>query len=304
MDFHQNTQSDMQPENINEQMPPQKQMVSESTADNTMDSNSNNDGDYAYNNCNQNNNGGSSSYNGSSSNPYNNYNQNNNGINNSYNNYSQNDNGNNNSYNNYSQNNNGSNNSYNNYSQSNNGSNTYNNYNPNSNGSNTYNNYNPNSNGDNTYNNYSQNSNTYNNYNPNNSSNGYNNGYPYYGRSAYQMPYSEPGSSFASASMVLGIISIITSFTFTVYPAFVLGSIAITLALLSKGRRPKLLSKAHVGVVCGIAGLVINTAIVTCSMVLLFTNPDVKAEVNKTFEKQYGMSFDEMWEEIMENSGY
>lgn len=150
------------------------------------------------------------------------------------------------------------------------------------------NNYNPNSN------NYNSNNN---NYNPNNN-------YPYYDRSAYQRPLAEPGSSFASASMVLGIISIISSFTFTVYPAFVLGSIAIVLALLSKGRRPKLLGKAAAGVICATFGLVINTVIVTACMVLLFTDPDVKEQVNKTFEKQYGMTFDEMWDEIMEDNEF
>lgn len=142
------------------------------------------------------------------------------------------------------------------------------------------------------------------NQNPNNNYNGYNNGYPNYGPGAYQRPFTEPGGSLASASMVLGIISIITSFTFTVYPAFVLGSIAIVLALLSKGRRPKLLSKAHAGIICAIAGLVLNTVIVVFCMVLLFTDPEVRAQVNKTFEKQYGMSFDEMWEDIMEDSGF
>lgn len=206
------------------------------------------------------------------------------------------------SYNNYNQNTNDNSSNYN-IDNSNSG---YGNYNSN-NSNNGYNNYNPNSN--NNYNNYNPNSNSYNpnnnNYNPNN--NGYNNpqgNYPYYDRSAYQRPTVDPGSSFATASMILGIISIVLSFTFTVYPAFVMGSIAIVLALLSKGRRPKLHSKATAGVICATCGLVINTVIVALCMVLLFTDPDVRAQVNKTFEKQYGMTFDEMWDEIMEDSGF
>ncbi len=112
--------------------------------------------------------------------------------------------------------------------------------------------------------------------------------------------YNEPGSGMANAAMVLGIISIVSSITFTVYPPFILGGIAIVLALLSKGRSPKLLSKAKTGIICAIAGLVLNTIIVTASITLLFTNPDVRDQVNKTFEKQYGMTFDEMWKEMME----
>lgn len=151
----------------------------------------------------------------------------------------------------------------------------------------------------NNFNSYTPNNNGYNEYNPNN--NGYNPNYPYYNRNAYNNTV--PGGSFATAAMVLGIISIVTSFTFTVYPPFMVGSIAIILALLSKGRRPNLLSRARTGIICAVIGLVMNTIIVTASMVLLFTNPEVRAEVNKTFERQYGMSFDEMWEEMMEENG-
>lgn len=185
---------------------------------------------------------------------------------------------------------------------------SYDNYNQYTNSNNiNYNNYNSN-NSNSGYNNYnsSKNNNNYNNNNPYNN-NGYNNhpnNYPYYDRSSYQRPIADPGSSFATASMILGIISIVTSFTFTVYPAFVMGSIAIVLALLSKGRRPKLLSKATAGVICATCGLVINTVIVVICTVLLFTDPDVKAEVNKTFEKQYGVTFDEMWDELMEENGF
>lgn len=286
MDFNPNTQPDTNPnpDSQNEQTTTPDQSTTESSVnsnvyysgekspyigkDNSVSDNS------SYNNYNQNTNDNSSNYNIDNNNSgYGNYNANNN--NNGYNNYN---------------------------SNSNNSS--YNNYNSNSN-NNSYNNYNSNNNNNNSnsnYNNYNTNSN---NYNPNN--NGYNNpqgNYPYYDRSAYQRPIAEPGSSFATASMILGIISIVLSFTFTVYPAFVMGSIAIVLALLSKGRRPKLLSKATAGVICAACGLVINTMIVAVCMVLLFTDPDVKAEVNKTFEKQYGVTFDEMWDEIMEENGF
>ncbi|MCM1144964.1 MAG: hypothetical protein NC318_01925 [Blautia sp.] len=128
-------------------------------------------------------------------------------------------------------------------------------------------------------------------------------GYPYYQRNAYQLPPKEPGSGLATTAMILGIISVVCCFTFTVYPTFITGSIAIVLALLSKGRRLNLLSKARRGVIFGIVGLAINTALVAVSMFLLVTDPDVRSEVNKTFEQQYGVSFDEMMEEIMEENG-
>lgn len=152
---------------------------------------------------------------------------------------------------------------------------------------------------------YNQNPNGSNGYN--NNHNGYNNGYnntnPYYNRNIYRMPQVEPGNSLFTAAFILGIIAIVFCFTFTVYPAYIFGSIAIILALLSKGKNAKMHSKANVGVICAIAALVLNTCIVTYSMTTIFTDPEVYEEFNETCEEMYGMSFDEMIEEIMEENG-
>lgn len=169
----------------------------------------------------------------------------------------------------------------------------------NSNGGQSYNN----NNGGQPYNNSNNGRQPYQNGQPYNNNRYPYDGYPYYQRNAYQLPPKEPGNGLATTAMVLGIVSIVCCFTFTVYPAFITGSIAIVLALLSKGRRLKLLSKARKGVICGIVGLAINTALVAVCMFLLATDPDVRSEVNKTFKQQYGVSFDEMMEEIMEENG-
>ena len=129
-----------------------------------------------------------------------------------------------------------------------------------------------------------------------------NNNYPYYNRSSYQLPAAEPGSSLAKAAMVLGIIAIASCFTFTIYPAYILGSIAIVLALLSKGRRPKLFSNAKTGIICAVGGIAFNTLIVTLISYLLFANPAVREKANQLFEEQYGITFDEAIEEIMEGN--
>ena len=148
---------------------------------------------------------------------------------------------------------------------------------------------------------YHPNTNNYNpnNYNPNS---GYNNQYPYYGRNAYQIPTAEPGSNLAKAAMICGILSIIFCLTFTIYPAFVLGSIAVILALLSKGRRNKLFSQARTGIICAVIGLVMNAIILTSSLVYVFTNPEGRAEFNRQWERIYGESFDEMMGNSIENN--
>lgn len=141
----------------------------------------------------------------------------------------------------------------------------------------------------------------YQNGNPYSNNNGYN---PNYGRYAYPVNISEPGSKLATAAMVLGIISIISCFTFTIYPAFITGSIAVVLALLSKGRRPKFLNNARIGIICAVIGLVSNVMLITGVTVLYFTNDDFRARVNQNYEEQYGQTIDEMLEEILKDSGY
>lgn len=142
-----------------------------------------------------------------------------------------------------------------------------------------------------------------NNYDPNhyNQNNGYHNNYPYYNRSTYQLPAAEPGSNLAKGAMICGILSIVFCFTFTVYPAFVSGSIAVILALLSKGRRNQLFSQAKTGVICAVIGLVFNAIILTSSITYVFTNPEGREEFNRQWERIYGESFDDMMENMMEN---
>ncbi len=123
---------------------------------------------------------------------------------------------------------------------------------------------------------------------------------PYYQHNGYQMPVKEPGSSMYSAAFALGIAALISCFTFTVYPAFICGGIAIVFALLSKGRSPKMHNKATIGIVCGTIALVMNTLIVTYSTTMVLTNPELKEQLNETCEEIYGMSFDDMLEEITE----
>lgn len=146
-----------------------------------------------------------------------------------------------------------------------------------------------------------------NNYNPyyGNTMQGGNTGYnPNYGRYAYPVNVSDPGSKLATAAMVLGIISIILCFTFTIYPAFITGSIAVVLALLSKGRHPKFLSNARIGIICAVIGLVSNVLLITGVTVLFFTNDDFRTRVNQNYEAQYGQTLEEMLKEILEESGY
>ncbi len=118
----------------------------------------------------------------------------------------------------------------------------------------------------------------------------------------YAPPTRHPGSAFATASLVLGIIAILSAFTGTVFPPLVCGGLSIILALLSKGNDRAMLPNAKVGVLTGILGLIINVLVVASAFLLLFTEPGLKEDfhrqLNQYYEYFYGESFDDAWEEM------
>ncbi len=117
-----------------------------------------------------------------------------------------------------------------------------------------------------------------------------------------QLPISrmpkELSNSMAKTSMILAIIGLICVFTFTVYPAMVLGALSIIIALLSKGCKPKLHSQAKTGVALGITALCINLAITIGSFVLIFSDPDYYEQFNQMYEQINGERFDDVLDEI------
>ncbi len=136
---------------------------------------------------------------------------------------------------------------------------------------------------------------------------------PYDNDPSYNNPYQNPnnrrypagasGDRLASGAMIMGILALATFISMTIYPPFVFGSIAVVLALLSKGRAPKLASKAKAGIICATIGLIANSVLCTTTLYMLYTRPEIMDQVNDIFEKQYGMSYDEMIETILEDGG-
>lgn len=129
------------------------------------------------------------------------------------------------------------------------------------------------------------------------------NGNPYQNSNFRRCPGGASGERLASAAMVMGILALATFVSMTIYPPFIFGSIAIVLALLSKGRAPRMLSKAKAGIICAAIGLTANCALCGTSLYMLYTNPEILEQVNDIFEDQYGMSYEDMLETILKDSG-
>lgn len=111
-------------------------------------------------------------------------------------------------------------------------------------------------------------------------------------------PVRTPANGFAKGAMIVGIIGLVSVFTFTVYPAMVLGSISIILAILSKGRDKKMHENARTGIVTGIVALCLNLCLIAGSCYVVFTIPEYREQFNEMYESMYGESFDDTLKSI------
>lgn len=116
-----------------------------------------------------------------------------------------------------------------------------------------------------------------------------------------------PGQSLATASMVLGLVSIFT--VFMVYLPLICGGTALILAILSKGYGRKMLATAKIGVGSAIGGLALIVAVFGSVFALLLSGGDALVEfgrqMDQRFESQTGQKLEdflgESYEDMMQN---
>lgn len=144
-------------------------------------------------------------------------------------------------------------------------------------------------------------------YNPNNNNpynNPYNNNNPYnpYGAPLQPAPLRTKGESMATASMILGIITLASLFLLRISMPFMLGGVGIILAILSKGGARKMIGRAKAGMICCITGLALDVVVCVSAVWLVFAlprlSPELTEEVNRICEEQYGVSYYEMMDEL------
>ncbi len=146
--------------------------------------------------------------------------------------------------------------------------------------------------------------NGYNPYNNNPYSNNPNNNNPYnpYGAPMQPVPVRHKGDGMATVSMALGIISLVSLLFLQFWIPLLLGGVSIIMAILSRGSLKKLLSKAKAGIICSSVALGLDVTFCIFALWLSFVlpnqSPQFREELNKTFEQQYGVSYDELIEEM------
>lgn len=105
------------------------------------------------------------------------------------------------------------------------------------------------------------------------------------------------GLTMASAALIFGAGALLT--LLTVFLPLVLGSLAIILALLSKGSEKKMLTQAKVGFGCGIAGLSMVLALLGSSYAIMFTHPEMLPEAGRMVDTMYEETYDTKTEDIL-----
>ncbi len=140
--------------------------------------------------------------------------------------------------------------------------------------------------------------------------NGYNNNPytrqddPYYSQNP-RPGIQNPGQTMATIAMVLGLASVFC--IFTVYLPMVFGSIAIILAILSKGYGKKMLVTARIGVGTAIGGLSMVILLIASVLTLFMSNSDLLIDqgrqLDEQFERQTGQKLEDYlgksYEDIM-----
>lgn len=120
------------------------------------------------------------------------------------------------------------------------------------------------------------------------------NGTPY---NNYQPVQKSPADGLITATLALGIATIVSAILGTVYFPFILGGICIVLALLSKGYDEKMSSKPKIGIICSVVGLVLNVLVVSTSVYKVFTDEQTFNQFDRIYEQMYGESFRDMYKD-------
>ena len=114
------------------------------------------------------------------------------------------------------------------------------------------------------------------------------------------------GRQLGKIAAVLGVLALFSIFLLPIIAPLILGSIAVVLAVISKGKEKEYTKGARRALVTGIIAIVMNVVLLVSSLLglyLIMTNSQIRAQANSLAEQVYGYSFDDMIQQIMENYG-
>lgn len=96
---------------------------------------------------------------------------------------------------------------------------------------------------------------------------------------------------FEAASIFLSIGALISCTCF--YGAYIMGALAILFALLSRGGQMKMSSKAKLGLILGIAAIILTTVVTIASVYIAIQEFGSIENVLREYCDMYGLDFEE-----------
>ena len=108
-----------------------------------------------------------------------------------------------------------------------------------------------------------------------------------------------PANAFAKASFTIGGIALVSVFTFTIFPAIILGALSLILALLSRGAELTFHKTAKNGILMSVMAMVVNVILVGGTCFLILGDTPYHDQINETYEEMFGISYDELLEGVM-----
>ncbi len=121
---------------------------------------------------------------------------------------------------------------------------------------------------------------------------------PYNGYQAYQrMPDTDRSPHFEVLALIFGIITVVTCAC--LYISLISGALAIMFALLSRGGRMSLTSRAQAGLILGIIGLVLTAILYGASFYTVFHEYGSLENALKAYSKITGLDYNELMNQLM-----
>ena len=107
---------------------------------------------------------------------------------------------------------------------------------------------------------------------------------------------SKAGLTMSTVALLFGAGGLLT--ILFILPPLILGSLAIVLALLSKGSEKNMLTQAKVGFGCGLASLSVVLALLGSSYAIMYAHPEMLPEAGRmadtVYEQNYGTSVEDI----------
>ena len=110
-----------------------------------------------------------------------------------------------------------------------------------------------------------------------------------------------PKERLSRTSMSLAVMSVFTIFVFPVILPYVFGSVALVMAILSKGGSERFPRRSRTAAIISGIAIAVNTALIVMSVLFFIQvlhDPQLQKQCGETLYKTYGITFEELMNQL------